>query len=188
VTTRPLAVTLGLLSACAFLVSAGALTEFASCHKMAFPWLFPAMLDGGILGLSYAAYRASVTGRGHVTYSGLVAAFTAVSVTFNVSHVWHMRDTMTSVAHGTPPVILWVLFEVLLSELRHDSVTRRSPKHVTRDTTVSPKRDTTASTPVTQLAKETGVSVRTMYRRMAKSVTPKTAQPTASKPAPPRAA
>jgi hypothetical protein len=177
--TRFLVALLGALAAAAFAISAGSLTQLAESRHLPFPWLLPFILDGGAVGVAYVAYSAAcdrVASRG---YAVIVAAFTAVSVSFNVCHVWHDDDIVTSIVHGTPPVVLYVFLEVLLSRLRQQRspVPRVEADRVppTVPPTVPPvehkraTRNTGNTVTVAQQAAAAGVSVRTWHRRRARS-------------------
>lgn len=181
--TRCLVALLGMLALAAFAISAGSLAQLASEKRVAFPWLLPFILDGGAVGVAYVAYSAACDRSPATGYSVIVAAFTGVSVTFNVCHVWSDNDIMASVIHGTPPVILWVFLEVLLSRLRQQrqpvtdkkkaaNVTGGSAKpaaNVAGSRVKVARHDTGSTGNMAERARAEGVSVRTLYRRLSRN-------------------
>lgn len=168
--TRCLVALLGMLALAAFAISAGSLAELAAEKRVAFPWLLPFIVDGGAVGVAYVAFSAACDRSPAMGFSMIVAAFTALSVTFNVCHVWTDNDAMARVIHGTPPVILWVFLEVLLSRLRQQRnpvADKKKPANVTRRPANVTKQPTNV-TSMTARARAEGISVRTLYRRMSR--------------------
>jgi len=185
---------LGIISVAAFCVSFAALSELARANDMAFPFLFPVIVDAAALGFSVAAYRASVANRPEWKYSALVLGFTGISAVLNCAHVWEGWTAgliLKYSLHGMPPVVAYLILEVLLSEVRHretattPKASRAIPATVANANEepepMAPKRrgrkpgSKTAigpdGVPITraEIAKREGIPLRTLYRNLARS-------------------
>lgn len=95
-----------------FVISAGALSGMAESHGIPIPWLYPFMVDGGLLIFKAQALRASLKGRRDWYTWGMAAALTLVSVMLNVLHV---PDQVADRALGMlmaalPPVVILTTF------------------------------------------------------------------------------
>lgn len=95
-----------------FVISAGALSGMAEAHGIPVPWLYPFMVDGGLLIFKAQALRASLKGRRDRYTWGMAAALTLVSVILNVLHVPDQvadRPLATLMA-ALPPVVILTTF------------------------------------------------------------------------------
>lgn len=83
-------------------------------------WLFPLIVDGGIIVFSLGALRAGVTGGGDQRwFLGLVVVVTLLSVALNVAHA--QEGFVAALVASVPPVLLFLAFESLMRQI-HDSV------------------------------------------------------------------
>jgi len=175
---------LGIISLAAMALSFAALADLARENDMPFPMLLPVIVDSAALGFSVAAYRASVANRSEWRYSALVAAFTLLSAFLNVAHVWRGDATehvLRYGLHALPPVVAYLILEVLLHEVRHGNATVRPPTAAQSVPTPQAsrrgrKRGSTAPTgpdgqPTThqQIARQQGTALRTYWRNRARS-------------------
>ena len=117
---RATAILVGLLAIAAFALSFDALRNLAITTG-AIPnpeqaWLFPVLLDGGVVVFSLAALRASLTGSDRRWYMTLVVVVTLLSVAFNVAHA--TRGILSSVMAGMPPLLLFMAFESLMRQIQ----------------------------------------------------------------------
>jgi len=146
---------------------------------MAFPGLFPWIVDGSLIGFSVASLGATLAKRENLWYLTLTIVFTVISVMFNV---WHVRelDVMAKVCHGFPPIVTLFLFEVMLREIAQTQM--MTQEKVTKEDRAPieplPAKEKRAKKPKTtygtgvmaKKARELGVSLRTLYRQKAKGV------------------
>lgn len=94
------------------------LRDFAATHMGylgATAWLVPATFDGASVGLSFAAFRAAINGRGAPLTRLGIAAFTSLSSWMNYEHI---LDPAGRRIASLLPVAGVVLLESLLSEAR----------------------------------------------------------------------
>ncbi len=187
---------LAVINAAAFVMSFAALKELAEENAMAFPALFPLLVDAGAIALAVAAFNASIAGRDGTHYSALVLGFTGISAMLNVMHVWSGPDAahvLKYFMHAMPPVVSFVVLEVLLAEVRHSreaGISAPSPRQRTTPATDGTESERTAQPkrrgrrpgvktaidengqPIThaQIAKRKGVPLRTYFRHLARGV------------------
>lgn len=99
-------------------------------------WLFPLLVDGGIIVFSLAALRASITGADKRWFMSLVIVVTVFSVGLNIAHA--KSGLLPAAIASMPPLLLFLAFESLMRQV-HDSlavklptmtVTTRMPKPV----------------------------------------------------------
>jgi hypothetical protein len=146
---RATAILVGLLSIAAFALSFEALRDLAITTG-AIPnpeqaWLFPVLLDGGVVVFSLAALRASLTGSDRRWYMTLVVVVTLLSVAFNVAHA--TRGILSSVMAGMPPLLLFMAFESLMRQIQ-DSLKpqdHKTPKKTRPSTKINPPTATPTS-------------------------------------------
>ena len=117
---RATAILVGLLAIAAFALSFEALRDLAIVTG-AIPnpkqaWLFPVLLDGGVVVFSLAALRASLTGSDRRWYMTLVVVVTLLSVAFNVAHA--TRGFLPGIMAGMPPLLLFMAFESLMRQIQ----------------------------------------------------------------------
>lgn len=117
---RATAILVGLLAIAAFALSFEALRDLAVVTG-AIPnpkqaWLFPVLLDGGVVVFSLAALRASLTGSDRRWYMTLVVVVTLLSVAFNVAHA--TRGFLPGIMAGMPPLLLFMAFESLMRQIQ----------------------------------------------------------------------
>lgn len=111
-----------LLSLAAFGLSFGALKELAVTHgsfRTNVAWLFPIIIDGGIVVFSLAALRASLSGGDRRWYMRLVVIVTLFSVGLNIAHA--TKGIIPGVMAAMPPLLLFMAFESLMRQI-HESV------------------------------------------------------------------
>ncbi len=82
-------------------------------------WLFPLLVDGGIVVFSLAALRASITGSDQRWFMSLVVIVTVFSIGLNIAHA-HSGWLPAAIA-SMPPLLLFLAFESLMRQV-HDSV------------------------------------------------------------------
>ena len=70
-----------------FLISYGALRDLAAHNGVSYPWLYPIMVDGGLIIFKAIALRASLRGKRDNYAWGMAISATAISVGLNVVHV-----------------------------------------------------------------------------------------------------
>ena len=124
------AILVGMLAIAAFALSFEALRDLAIVTG-AIPnpkqaWLFPVLLDGGVIVFSLAALRASLTGSDRRWYMTLVVVVTLLSVAFNVAHA--TRGVIASVMAGMPPLLLFMAFESLMRQIQDSLATSGNAK------------------------------------------------------------
>lgn len=116
------------LAVAAFGLSFEALRDLAIVAggmKPAVAWLFPLIVDGGIIVFSLAALRASITGADRRWFMWLVVIVTVISVGLNIAHAG--RGLVPAVIGAMPPILLFLAFESLMRQV-HDTVTPAAPK------------------------------------------------------------
>lgn len=103
---------LGVILFIPFVISAGALTDMARRHGVSLPWLYPFLVDGGLIIFKALALRASLRGKRDWYAWTLAAALTAVSVLLNVRHVpAGVPDrTLASLMAALPPAVILASF------------------------------------------------------------------------------
>lgn len=103
---------LGVILFIPFVISAGALTDMARRHGVSLPWLYPFLVDGGLMIFKALALRASLRGKRDWYAWSLAAALTAVSVLLNVRHVpAGVPDrTLASLMAALPPAVILASF------------------------------------------------------------------------------
>lgn len=104
------------------------LKDFAATHMHyldATGWLVPATFDGASVGLSFAAFRAAIHGRGAPLTRLGIAAFTGLSSWMNYEHITDQAGRRMA---ALLPVAGVVLLESLLSEARR-AYRRRGEHH-----------------------------------------------------------
>lgn len=183
--SRATAILVGLLAIAAFALSFEALRDLAITTG-AIPnpkqaWLFPVLLDGGVVVFSLAALRASLTGSDRRWYMTLVVVVTLLSVAFNVAHA--TRGILSSVMAGMPPLLLFMAFESLMRQIQ-DSLkppgekAAKKPRPSTKtnlSTTVSSSENKERAATLhdqgwskSKIARELGVSPATVSRYLRK--------------------
>ena len=73
-----------------FLISFGALRDLAADNGVSYPWLYPIMIDGGLIIFKAIALRASLRGRRDSFAWAMAVAATVISVGLNVVHVEYL--------------------------------------------------------------------------------------------------
>jgi hypothetical protein len=137
---RTTALLVGLLAIAAFALSFEALRDLAIVSG-AIPnpkraWLFPVLLDGGVVVFSLAALRASLTGGDRKWFMTLVVMVTLLSVAFNVAHA--TRGILSAIMAGMPPLLLFLAFESLMRQVQ-DSLQLPAKKRTTPRLAAAPR-------------------------------------------------
>ncbi len=125
---RLTAALVGFLAMAAFGLSFEALWDLAVVSggmKREIAWLFPMIVDGGIIVFSLAALRASITGADRRWFMSLVVVVTVFSVGLNIAHA--NSGCLPAAIASMPPLLLFLAFESLMRQI-HDSVVVTVPK------------------------------------------------------------
>lgn len=118
----------GFLAIAAFGLSFEALWDLAIVSggmKREVAWLFPLIVDGGIVVFSMAALQASITGADRRWFMTLVVIVTAFSVSLNIAHA--NKGCLPAAIASMPPLLLFLAFESLMRQI-HESVIVNIPK------------------------------------------------------------
>ena len=137
------AVLVALLAIAAFGLSFGALKDLAITQggiASSVAWLFPLIIDGGIVVFSLAALRASIVGGNRRWYMHLVVIVTLFSVGLNIAHA--SKGIISGIMAAMPPLLLFMAFESLMRQI-HESVPAQMGEKKIRI-----GRETKAMTPV----------------------------------------
>ena len=105
-----------LLALACFILSYDALKKLAVEQEAvpeALGWVFPIVVDGAIIVFSLAVLEFSLRRKSANILRLLVLLVTLGSVFFNISHV-HSDKLLSKILAGTPPVLLFASFEVLM--------------------------------------------------------------------------
>lgn len=116
------AILVALLAVAAFGLSFEALRDLATVAggmKRSVSWLFPLIIDGGIVVFSLAALRASLTGADRTWFMALVVLVTGISIWLNIAHAG--SGYLPAVMAAMPPLLLFLAFESLMRQV-HDTV------------------------------------------------------------------
>jgi predicted transcriptional regulator len=95
-----------------FLISFGALRDLAAQNAVSYPWLYPIMIDGGLIIFKAVVLRASLRGR-RDSYAWVMAVLaTAISVYLNVVHVPPTLPQLglARFMAALPPLVILVAF------------------------------------------------------------------------------
>jgi hypothetical protein len=103
---------LGLILFIPFLISFGALRDLSQANGVSYPWLYPIMIDGGLIIFKAIALRASLRGRRDYFAWGMAVAATAISVFLNVVHVPAEIPTqgLARFMAALPPLVILTAF------------------------------------------------------------------------------
>lgn len=107
------------LAACAFILSYDALRQVALAAGVApaLSYLWPLSLDAFMIAACLSSLRASLLAeRAWLSWS-LIAAFTALSVAFNVSHIVPLLPSW--LVFAIPPAVVFLSLELLTGQLRN---------------------------------------------------------------------
>lgn len=117
---------LGLILVIPFLISFGALRDLAAQNAVSYPWLYPIMIDGGLIIFKAVVLRASLRGR-RDSYAWVMAVLaTAISVYLNVVHVPPTLPQLglARFMAALPPLVILVAFIAVSRRIeesaRHD--------------------------------------------------------------------
>jgi len=116
---RLTALLVALLALAAFGLSFEALRDLAIVAggmNRGVAWLFPLLVDGGIVVFSLAALRASLTGSNQGWHLSLVVIVTVFSIALNIAHA--RAGWLASLMAAVPPLLLFFAFECLMRQLR----------------------------------------------------------------------
>lgn len=106
------------LALAAFVLSFEAISALAVENGVnpSLAWLMPILVDGAMIVFSINVLRATVAGESTRIGWGLILAFTAVSVVFNIEHG---QKTLWGVAMSAlAPIALFTSFETLMTQIR----------------------------------------------------------------------
>lgn len=107
------------LAASAFVLSYDALYRLALANGITpqLAWLWPLCLDAMMIAASLSVLRNGISGERSWYQWGLVAMFTAASITFNMIHA--PNDTILARAvFALPPLVTFLSFELLVSQIK----------------------------------------------------------------------
>jgi DNA-binding CsgD family transcriptional regulator len=117
---------LGLILVIPFLISFGALRDLAAHNAISYPWLYPIMIDGGLIIFKAIALRASLRGKRDSYAWAMAVLATVISVYLNIVHV---PPTLPSLGlarfmAALPPLVILVAFIAVSRRIeesaRHD--------------------------------------------------------------------
>ncbi|RMG77596.1 MAG: DUF2637 domain-containing protein [Chloroflexi bacterium] len=111
---------MALIVAIPFIISFGALRDLASQKAVAYPWLFPIMVDGGLIIFKAIVLRGSLHGRTDYYAWTMAAAATAVSVTLNVLHA--PADNLARLMAALPPLMILAAFVAVTRRVQESAV------------------------------------------------------------------
>jgi hypothetical protein len=117
---------LGLILVIPFLISFGALRDLAAHNAISYPWLYPIMIDGGLIIFKAIALRSSLRGKRDSYAWAMAVLATVISVYLNIVHV---PPTLPSLGlarfmAALPPLVILVSFIAVSRRIeesaRHD--------------------------------------------------------------------
>lgn len=134
-----------ILALCSFVLSFEALCEFAStsgaiASKRA--WIFPIVVDGGILCFSVSACRCSILHEDKRWPLLLVTTGTVLSVIFNISH--GPGGLIPALVSATPPLVNFLALETLMRQIESNFAQSRLPLAPEAGTASGPTKDNRA--------------------------------------------
>jgi hypothetical protein len=103
---------LGLILVIPFLISFGALRDLAAHNAISYPWLYPIMIDGGLIIFKAIALRASLRGKRDNYAWAMAVLATVISVYLNIVHVPLDLPTLglARFMAALPPLVILVSF------------------------------------------------------------------------------
>jgi len=119
---RLTAILVVIIAMAAFGLSFDALRDLAvvsGVMKNGEAWLFPVIVDGGIVVFSLAALRASLAGTDRRWFMSLVITVTLISIGLNIAHT--RSGLLAAVMAAMPPLLLFLAFESLMRQI-HETV------------------------------------------------------------------
>ena len=95
-----------------FLISFGALADLAARNGVSYPWLYPIMIDGGLIIFKAIALRASLRGKRDNYAWGMAITATVISVGLNVVHVppTLLQLGLARFMSALPPLVILAAF------------------------------------------------------------------------------
>jgi DNA-binding transcriptional ArsR family regulator len=117
---------LGLILIIPFLISFGALRDLAAHNAISYPWLYPIMIDGGLIIFKAIALRASLRGKRDNYAWAMAVLATVISVYLNIVHVPPTLPTLglARFMAALPPLVILVSFIAVSRRIeesaRHD--------------------------------------------------------------------
>jgi hypothetical protein len=117
---------LGLILVIPFLISFGALRDLAAHNAISYPWLYPIMIDGGLIIFKAIALRASLRGKRDNYAWAMAVLATVISVYLNIVHVPPTLPTLglARFMAALPPLVILVAFIAVSRRIeesaRHD--------------------------------------------------------------------
>ena len=127
------------LAIAAFGLSFEALRDLAASSSVMnreVAWLFPLIVDGGIVVFSLAALRASLCGADRRWFMSLVVLVTLISIILNMAHAG--AGPLAGFMAAMPPLLLFLAFESLMRQV-HDTVMGPEAKVPVKARTKRPK-------------------------------------------------
>ena len=117
---------LALILVIPFLISFGALRDLAAHNAISYPWLYPIMIDGGLIIFKAIALRASLRGKRDNYAWAMAVLATVISVYLNIVHVPADLATLglARFMAALPPLVILVSFIAVSRRIeesaRHD--------------------------------------------------------------------
>lgn len=102
-----------------FALSFGALTDLARENGMAYPWLFPLMVDLALIIFNLVALKSSLSGERDLYAWVLVGLATLISLGLNVAHA-PAGDLLAQFMAALPPLFIFGSFHAVVRSLEHD--------------------------------------------------------------------
>jgi len=112
------AVLVFMLALSAFILSFSALRDLAQQHGIAYPVLYPLIIDGFVVVASLSVLRNSLNGQRTWYPWLLVATSTIVSIVFNIIHA--EMELISQIVASIPPAALFFSFELLMQQVKTD--------------------------------------------------------------------
>ena len=102
-----------------FALSFGALTDLARENGMAYPWLFPLMIDLALIIFNLVALKSSLSGERDLYAWVLVGLATLISLGLNVAHA-PAGDLLAQFMAALPPLFIFGSFHAVVRSLEKD--------------------------------------------------------------------
>lgn len=106
-----------LLALSSFILSFNALTDLAAKNGISIPYLFPLVVEAGVIIFSLNALYRSLTGESAKWQWALIISSSLLAGCFNVAHAGN--DLLSRVMSAMPSLFLLLSFETFVSQIKH---------------------------------------------------------------------
>lgn len=103
-----------------FIISANALADLADKHGVQPSWLYPVMVDGGLIIFKLLVLRSALRGRTDRYAWSMAVSATVVSVVLNVVHA--QADLLSQAMSALPPLVILAAFIAVSRRLEETAV------------------------------------------------------------------